>query len=191
MNEIKIERECLVFLALLYNYLANNIKEIYHSYFYFYLTAVNEKLREMGSSYQISHDINKNNNEFFDIDYNLSQDRYRLTSTEKLLMLYRNLPDEVINASLDAEALSNIHVDKVALDITINYKRENQKMDIYSLSSQTAMESVRNILTEAGCRNIKFSYAIPDQLDGDKGYHIGYICDKPYESVNLLSKTKK
>ena len=61
-------------------------------------------------------------------------------------------------------------------------------INVYCLSEDTASKTVRESLILSGCKNIEINSAVLKCLDGDVGYSVAYKCDKPFEKVNVLVK---
>lgn len=62
--------------------------------------------------------------------------------------------------------------------------RRYKVMGIYSLRAADAKESAKRILTQEGMLDIEIGCATPDQLDGDKGYHVNVSVARRERKIN-------
>lgn len=123
------------------------------------------------------------------VSYDNDKEEYMINSLKDIESLYDMQPKELIKASLQDNALLSIGVDRKKLQIERKYHLKSDVMDIYSLQAKRAQESAISILESQSCKNIKIGEAISDQLSGDKGYHVSYTCEEPFEKVNVLKKS--
>ena len=178
-NVNRIEKSRIIFIALIYNYLANNKISLHEEKVVDYVINVIKNLHN--SIYDVTGNIkNAARLCLWGVSYDKDKEEYMLNSLKDIESLYDMQPQELIKASLQDNALLSIGERK--------YHLKSDVMDIYSLYAKRAQESAVSILESQGCKNIRISGAVPDQLSGDKGYHVYYICEEPFEKVNVLKK---
>lgn len=182
-----IDKHILVYMALVYNYIANDEKSLSERKVSFFAENVIKKLRDAGIYCEISEeDISGYG--YYDYGIEVAENNREYVLKKLRGWLYDFLPQEVITASLQKDVLSTIGVVKEQLQIQTRYTSKSGVQDIYALEGRRARESTREILEEKGCKDIEIGLAIPDQLDGDKGYHVSYRCKEPHERVNVYVK---
>ena len=186
-NVNSIEKSRIIFIALIYNYLANNINSLNEEIVMDYVINIIKNLYK--NNYDVTGSM-KNNSalNLWGVSYDKDKGEYMLNSLKNIDLLYNMQPKELINASLQDSALILIGVNKKSLQIEREYYLKGGVKDIYSLRAKDAVEKTVDILESQGCKNIKIGGAIPDQLSGDKGYHVSYFCEEPFEKVNILKK---
>lgn len=187
-NFNRIEKSRIIFIALIYNYLANNINSLNEEIVMDYVINIIKNLYK--NNYDVTGSM-KNNSalNLWGVSYDKDKGEYMLNSLKNIDLLYNMQPKELINASLKDSALILIGVNKKSLQIEREYYLKGGVKDIYSLRAKDAVEKTVDILESQGCKNIKIGGAIPDQLSGDKGYHVSYTCEEPFEKVNVLKKS--
>lgn len=141
--------------------------------------------------YEIQMNESKFCEAFLGFTFDKEKKQYILISLRFIEWVYDCQPEEVITATLKESALSAIGVDRKNLKIEKQYRLEGGQMDIYSLQATDAQERTKKILESEGCRKIIIGSTIPDMLEDDKGYHVSYSCERPFEKVNILEKPKK
>lgn len=195
-----VKEENVIFIALVYNWLANQKMELREFDISSFLNAVNDYLRQnfnisIAMDYYSNQDVE--NNYLYDkikemieykYDYKLLYGVYKLKTLENVDYIYGIQPEEVIKATLQKEALSSINVSREDLEIETDYRYVSNKTGIYTLEGRRALEIVREDLERKGCISIEMGHPIPDQLDGDKGFYVSYTCREPVERVNVLVK---
>jgi len=186
--ENNIERANLIFIALTYNYIANNERTLSESEVSRFIEKVSANLEKAGKEYNIEEN-DTNDYKYYGFEFNKMKEEYKLVSLKD--WLYDMQPQDIITATLCDNALFAIYVDKSKLEIQTNYTFESGIMSVYSLENKRAKNSTKSILENKGCININIGLAIPDQLDGDKGYRVVYSCDVPNERAKVLSKEFK
>lgn len=192
-----IKKENIIFLALVYNWLANQKKELEEWDVSHYIDKVNEYLKynfnqEILTASSLEDEAwdyyNEIIKEMFVFKYKGLTGIYELKSLENVDYIYRRQSEEVIKASLQEDALSCIYVAKENLEIKIEYKWISGREGIYTLWGNHAQEKVKESLKSKGCKDIQIGYPTPAQLDGDKGYYVSYNCQEPIEKVNVLAR---
>lgn len=173
-----IKKENIIFLALVYNWLANQKKELEEWDISHYIDKVNEYLK-----YNFNQEIVTTSSLEDE-----AWDYYNEIIKEMFAFKYERQPEEVIKASLQEDALSCISVAKENLEIKVEYKWISGRKGIYTLWGNHAQEKVKESLKSKGCKDIQIGYPTPAQLDGDNGYYVSYNCQEPMERVNVLAR---
>lgn len=188
--EIVIEKNRIIFIGLLYNYIANTKTSLSEKYIKDFIENVVVNLQRDENKCEL---VSAENDEFefwkYGIIYHKQKKEYILEPSNYMNTLYKIQPDELIKATLQENALSSIWVDKKNLQIETYYRIKHGVTDIYSLESERAKKSTREILENEGCIDIEIGYATPGQLSTDKGYHVHYKCKEPFERVKVLAKS--
>ncbi len=195
--EGKIKKENIIFIALLYNWFANYENELEEWDVSSFIEKVREHLRskfqmeiEMESSCNQEEEWDYYNEvikEMFIFKYKGLSGIYELQSLEDADYIYDRQPKEVIQATLQHEALFCIHVAKENLEIKTEYKWKSERKGIYTLHGKDAQQHVREDLEKNGCRNIQIGFPTPAQLKDDVGFSVTYTCEEPIEKVNVLA----
>lgn len=186
-----VRGKSIILIALIYNYLANNKTNLFRGDIERFIKAVDTSLKKSDKDYEMSIGDLEFCENFFGFIFDKKKDQYTLISSRPIEYVYTCQPEEVIEATLTESALFEIGVDRKNLKIEKQYKPESGEKDIYSLEAKAAKEKAKEILESQGCRKIVIGSAIPDMLEGDKGYHVSYSCERPSEKVNVLEKPKK
>lgn len=186
-----VRGENVILVALMYNYIANHETNLSSREINKFIEAVNNSLQKSGNYYEIQMNDSNFGEAFFGFDFDKEKERYILISLRFIEWVYDCQPEEVITATLKKSALSTIGVDRKNLKIEKQYRSESGQMDIYSLKATDAQERTKKILESEGCRKIIIDSTIPDMLGDDKGYRVSYSCERPFEKVNGLEKTKE
>lgn len=181
----------------MYNWLANQKKELEEWDVSHYIDKVNEYLKynfnqEIVTASSLEDEAwdyyNEIIKEMYAFKYKGLTGVYELKSLENVDYIYKWQPEEVIKASLQEDALSCIYVAKENLEIKVEYKWISGREGIYTLWEDRAKEIVKEYLENRGCKDIQIGYPTPAQLDGDKGYYVSYNCQEPIERVNVLAR---
>jgi len=196
MDKYIIKKSEIVLVALIYNYIANGKNCLSEDRIIKFIETINENLRTSNDKFLI--DIEENVEDYY-FDYHLNGIEYDKNTkiytikeiTDYMIRYYDNIPHEIITATLNKYALFTIYVDKNKLKLKKEYIHESGIEDIYSLEAQRAKAITKKHLEADGCKNIEIELAIPDQLDTDKGYHVSYKCERPFEKVNIIVKQRK
>lgn len=189
--EQEMNQESIIWIALLYNYIANKETSLPFSDINSYIKEVNKNLKQMNSDWKVSEKENQNtlwNLSLYGIEKDDNHEKYDFVDMTELEWIYNSMSNDIIYASLQENALSTIYVNKSNLQLKKEYIKESSTKNIYSLEANSAIHSTREILEQDGCKNIRIISAIPDQLEGDKGYHVSYQCERPIEKVIILKK---
>lgn len=181
----------IILVALIYNYIANNKTNLSSREVERFIEAVSNSLQKSDNYYEIQMNESKFCEAFLGFTFDKEKKQYILISLRFIEWVYDCQPEEVITATLKESALSAIGVDRKNLKIEKQYRLEGGQMDIYSLQATDAQERTKKILESEGCRKIIIGSTIPDMLEDDKGYHVSYSCERPFEKVNILEKPKK
>lgn len=199
--ENKIKKENIIFIALVYNWLANKKMELEGWDVLNYLDKVCEYLKcnfnrevVMDSSNIQDEEwdyYNEMIKEMIEFKYKSLSGFYVLKTLENIDYLYERQSEEVIKATLQKDALSCIHLEKESLDIKTDYKWVSKTEGIYTLEGKSAVQSVKKDLEEKGCQNIQIGHPTSAQLEGDKGFYVSYTCKEPIETVNVLARVPK
>lgn len=183
-----ISSNSLVFIALVYNYIANKQISLYTSQITAFISAVEKELDN--DSWELAADLDSSRmQQFYGIELDETNKQYSLNLGRYIEWLYESQDIEVVDTTLKRKCLEAIGVNREDLQTTTEYVRESSVMDIFSLEHERAKKSTREILEAAGCKNVVTGAAIPDHLSGDKGYHVSYQCDRPLERAIVLVKT--
>lgn len=189
---IDIEKNNIIFLALLYNYLANHEMNLSEYRVLEFVEIVTNNLKEIGSNFEITDTADENYLlYFYKIIFDKEKKQYFFTELSKVECRFDYQSTELVTASLQRNALSSIGVSKENLKFEKYYKCKRGIETIYSLEEKRAKESVRKILENQGCINVKIGTAIPGQLESDKGYHVHYTCEEPVEKLKILVNESK
>lgn len=193
-----IKKENIIFLALVYNWLANSKIELEEWDVSDFLDKVCEYLKwnyqmdvVMDSSledekWDYYNEIIK---EMFEFKYKGITGIYELKSLEGVDYIYERQPDELIKAALQEDALACIYVAKDNLEIKTEYKRISGRKGIYASKGSRAQEIVRDSLEKKGCKDIHIGgYPTSAQLEGDTGFYVSYNCQELIEKVNVLAR---
>ena len=190
--ENRIHPENLIWLSLVYNYLANQSVNLTFEEVNNYMEHIKQELREIYSKWSISEEDPEDfiwNLYYYGIEKDDNHNQYILIDLEDLEWRYRKQPDDIIKVSLYNDALSTIHVDKNNLQIQTEYEQTSDAKNIYAISQQSAIEDVRKILESEKCKNIQiYSASLKFNLGDEPTWHISYSCEKPVEKVKLLIK---
>lgn len=199
--ENKIKKENIIFIALVYNWLANKKMELEGWDVLNYLDKVCEYLK-----YNFNREVvmdssniqdeewdyyNETIKEMIEHKYKLLDGFYVLKTLKNIDYLYERQPEEVIKATLQKEALSCIHVAKESLDIKTEYKWISKTKGIYTLEGKRAVELVKRDLEKKGCQNIQIGHPTSARLECDNGFYVSYTCKEPIETVNVLARIPK
>lgn len=181
-------RDIVIYVGLIYSYLANNKKYLEKDEAINFVKVVKDNLKEMYSEWEIVFDseiierllylgVVKDNN-----------GKYILLPSSKLDVCYNSLPLDIVTATLKENALEVIGVDKNLLEVESGYVKRNDVINVYCMEEKAARENVKKSLTLNGCKNIKISSSVLKYLNNDIGYCVSYDCDRPFERVNVLVK---
>lgn len=187
-----IERNNIIFLALLYNYLANHEMNLSEYKVLKFVEIVTDNLKEIDSNFKIT--ATKDESDLFylyNIRFDKEKEQYFLTDLSEVEFRFNYQLIELVTASLQINALSSIGVSKENLKFEKYYKYKSGIEDIYSLEAKRAKAIAKEILENQGCINVEIGTAIPDQLESDKGYHVYYTCEEPVEKLKVLVNGSK
>lgn len=175
-----VERFDLIVISLIYNYLANASKELSEEKIEDFINVVEKNLKNIDDNYEVV-------SEKFGDDYLIFKeaDKYILRSLNAAAIFYDFQANDVITATLQDDALNLILVDRDNLKLEKCYQRKSGVIDVFSLEAKRARESAINFLNNRNCTNIIVCSTVPDQLEGDKGYHVTYVCDEPFYKVKI------
>lgn len=182
-----VEKYDLIVIALVYNYLANNRYELPERFIDDFINATFKNLISSDNNYEVSDELLEVEN-YEGYLFAKKESKYILKSIEHAGYLYNFQSDDVIMATLQENALNSIDVERENLRLERSYKRKSGVVDVYSLEAKRASESAKKILENKGYTGIKIGSITPDQLDGDKGYHVSYICDEPVYKVKVSKR---
>ena len=187
-----IEREHIIYTALLYNYIANKEMALPASKVDAFLDAIKNNLQS--TNYELSSDEEQNNYLFYcGIRYDEKDKNYSFKSAKELNLkswLYDTLPNEVVRASLLSSSLETIGVHKENLQIKEKYDWQNGYLDIPSTKEEEARNSARSILESKKCHNIILTTSSKTRIDNNEGYRISYVCEEPFERVDTTLQGK-
>lgn len=185
----KVKQDNLVFIALIYNYIGNNKNSLSIIEILNFIRNVDKSLNK--TEYEVSeYDVKDIFLDCFGIKKDKKNQRYifKHIDNNAIAMWYDAQPIKVLAATLNKKALESIGVAKEDLQTKKEYVQTSGMLNVYSLHHESAICSATGILEDSGCQNIEIISATPDQLDGDKGYHVQYRCNRPYEKANILVK---
>ena len=130
--KIIVEKQSIIFIGLLYNYLANNKTILSKEKLEEFIKTITKNLEDSNIEYKIINEdvISK---EEYGINYYKYYKEYALESFENIRLLYNNQPKELIVATLQDNALNKIRVSLSALE----YK-EKQKPGVTTFYSKEA-----------------------------------------------------
>ena len=187
----------IIVLALVYNYLSNKTNTLTETEVQRFFDDINYELHKEHSK-EVSGDLQVGDEMAYKWDS--KNQIYKLEDIYSLHGLYFNyivdIPEKVLKISLNEEILKNINVNREYLKTKHETVHVSKIEDIYSLRMVDAQKTAVKYLELAGCKNIKVGYASPDQLNGDKGYHVPVSYDQDVlrididESVKALLKRK-
>ncbi len=187
-----IEREHIIYTALLYNYIANKEMSLSSSKVDAFLDEIKNNLQS--TNYDLSSDEEQNNYLFYcGIYYDEENKIYSFRSEKELNLkswLYDTLPNEVVRASLFPSSLEKIGVAKENLQVKEKYDWQNGHLDIASTTEEEARTSARSLLESKKCRNIILTTSFKTILDSNEGYRISYVCEEPFERVDTTLPNK-
>lgn len=188
-----IEREHIIYTALLYNYIANGEISLPSSKVDAFLDEIKNNLQ--GTNYELSSDEEQNDYLFYcGIRYDDKKKSYSFKSEKELRLkswLYDTLPKEVVKLSLSSSSLETIGVNKDNLQVEEKYDWQQGYFDISSTKVGEALTSARNKLESKNCRNIILMTSFKTKLDSSDGYRISYVCEGPFERVDSTLLNKK
>lgn len=191
--EQEINQESIIWIALLYNYIANQETSLSFDDMNSYIKEVSKNLKQMNSKWKISKTEYEEEKLMYLSLHGVEKDennrKYTLVDMRELEWIYDSKPNDIIHASLQENALSTIYVNKSNLQLTKEYVKKQDSMNIYSLRQKSAIEDAIRILEEKECKNIKINTAYLSGYDGSEPYYyVSYQCEKPIEKVIILKK---
>lgn len=187
-----VDKDNLVFIALIYNYIGNKKTGLSVEDISSFIDSVDTILKITTDKYAVSKEPIKEKMLYrFGIKKERKNQRYVLNyiDLEAIDMWYDIQPLEVLSATLHEKSLLYIDVKKENLQIKKECIQNSGTLDVYSPEYRRAITSAKRILACKGCENIIITSANPDQLEADKGYHVSYRCNKPYEKA-LIKRQK-
>lgn len=172
----KYNKSNIIILALIYNYICNQSKEIskynvdnffnainYELYYNKYFAKIADE-EEPADIYEYDKKTNK-------IKFTTSQYLpYCLSSIKRYYI--DQLPNEIIETSLLPEILMNLNLEREQIDTKKIIDPVWETKEISALKYNDAITSVIKILENKGCSNIKVGPAFPCMIEGDKGYSV-------------------
>lgn len=187
-----IEREHIIYTALLYNYIANKEMALPASKVDAFLDEIKNNLQN--TNYELSSDEEQNNYLFYcGIRYDDKDKSYSFKSEKELKLkswLYDTLPNEVVHASLLSSSLEKIGVHKEKLQIKEKYDWQNGHLYISATKEEEARVSARSILESKKCHNIILTTSSKTRLNNNEVYRISYVCEEPFERVDTRLPNK-
>lgn len=180
-----VSKDEIISIALAYQYLANQKSSLSEFEAISYFESVCEFLKRYQDMIFCEEESWYLRN--YVMNYQSSKSEFSLLPCipYEFSYLYNKQPYEVIGATLQEQALNEIHVCRDVLPIETQFVLDSGHMEIYTLEAKRAQEITKECLERDGCRHIRIGLTIPDQLEGDKGYHVAYSCNRPYEKVKL------
>lgn len=189
--EENINMTNIIVLGLVYNYLSNGKSFLTEKEMMNFFDKINSEL-SLQYQNEISGDIDED--DFLAYHYDYKEKVFKLEEVYSLEGLYfyyiEDISEHIIKISLKDEVLRSINVKREHLKTKIKTIHVSEKKDIYSLRMSDAQNSARNILEQAGYKNIQIGFAIPDQLQGDKGYHVPVSYDKNVICLDVKESEK-
>lgn len=183
------EKENLINLALIYNYLVNkddaiNIHMLCNYFFNINKILKEKKVGKIDIYGEIKDTIS------YKCDYDDYDEYIKLKKDDfPLECLYHDtihsLEDYFLNISLNEEVLKTLNIKRDDLPIESYCEKKQDVLEIYSLSKHNAIGLARKYLEMDGMKNIQISGAYPAQLEGDKGYKVCVIYDLVCEYLNI------
>lgn len=171
----KYNKSNIIILALIYNYICNQSKEMSKYDVENFFNSINYELYYNQFFAEIPEE------ETSDIyEYDKKTNKIRFTTPQCLPYCLSSikryyidqLPNEIIETSLLPEILMNLNLEREQIDTKKIIDPVWETKEISALKYNDAITSVIKILENKGCSNIKVGPAFPCMIEGDKGYSV-------------------
>lgn len=193
--KIKLSKDNIILIALLYNYLANYELELYEWRIQSFLDIIKRKLQNENSEIEIvDEEIEEQSNQINKyIEKSEDGKTYKLINLCNIESWYQTLPKELINITLKNVVLPTIYAENLKLIVPIKkeYSFYQGIRKAYYNSEKSAETITILDLEREDAKNIQIKSITPNQTENIQEYIVSYSCDKCYKSIDLSVLDKR
>ena len=184
---IEISFKDLEAVALLYNFLANNKKEIHEiskiCNFYNYIEKC--KFSDSNFSYKfVMYEEEPNIRLEKSLKIRPLESVVEIVNLEYIMKHFQKLPEEIIDKTLSEEALRLIRVKRDDLTIDSVVRKYRDHIDVHAMSNKSAIESAIKCLETYGYKNIRITNTFYQGMKNDHLYTVGYNADRCFDTLD-------